>query len=206
VLQYIEEIRREDTAGPRPFSSTHKARDHRRSPPDFGVWVDLFFGSYRGPDPHPFVSILSIARTSALVSESQEGFLLLIYSRSLSVLSNRAGTDTTFRLATLALRAFYPAIKLAPPLARLSVISRHLDPRPSVPINTAFSIEKISSNASTQSRSFSSDKPKMSGQPNHPTLLIPGPIEFDDAVLQSMSHHRYERLHYHPLHLSYVYG
>lgn len=26
-------------------------------------------------------------------------------------------------------------------------------------------------------------------QPNHPTLLIPGPIEFDDAVLQSMSHY-----------------
>ncbi|CZT41418.1 related to several transaminases [Rhynchosporium secalis] len=29
----------------------------------------------------------------------------------------------------------------------------------------------------------------MSGQPNHPALLIPGPIEFDDAVLQSMSHY-----------------
>lgn len=28
----------------------------------------------------------------------------------------------------------------------------------------------------------------MSSQPEHPTLLIPGPIEFDDAVLQSMSH------------------
>ncbi|KAL4905745.1 hypothetical protein BDW74DRAFT_151939 [Aspergillus multicolor] len=29
----------------------------------------------------------------------------------------------------------------------------------------------------------------MSSQPAHPTLLIPGPIEFDDAVLQSMSHY-----------------
>ncbi|KAL8996505.1 MAG: hypothetical protein Q9188_006555 [Gyalolechia gomerana] len=29
----------------------------------------------------------------------------------------------------------------------------------------------------------------MSGQPDHPTLLIPGPIEFDDEVLQSMSHY-----------------
>ena len=27
---------------------------------------------------------------------------------------------------------------------------------------------------------------------SRPTLLIPGPIEFDDAVLQAMSHHRYE--------------
>lgn len=30
----------------------------------------------------------------------------------------------------------------------------------------------------------------MSNQPSHPALLIPGPIEFDDAVLQSMSHYR----------------
>ncbi|KAL8642637.1 MAG: hypothetical protein Q9228_000686 [Teloschistes exilis] len=29
----------------------------------------------------------------------------------------------------------------------------------------------------------------MSNQPEHPTLLIPGPIEFDDEVLQSMSHY-----------------
>ncbi|CAG8951559.1 hypothetical protein HYFRA_00007475 [Hymenoscyphus fraxineus] len=29
----------------------------------------------------------------------------------------------------------------------------------------------------------------MSSQPSHSTLLIPGPIEFDDAVLQSMSHY-----------------
>lgn len=30
----------------------------------------------------------------------------------------------------------------------------------------------------------------MSNQPDHAALLIPGPIEFDDAVLQSMSHYR----------------
>ncbi|KAI9664809.1 MAG: hypothetical protein M1821_006257 [Bathelium mastoideum] len=29
----------------------------------------------------------------------------------------------------------------------------------------------------------------MSSQPQHPTLLIPGPVEFDDEVLQSMSHY-----------------
>ncbi|OCK93904.1 PLP-dependent transferase [Cenococcum geophilum 1.58] len=29
----------------------------------------------------------------------------------------------------------------------------------------------------------------MSNQPPHPALLIPGPIEFDDAVLQAMSHY-----------------
>jgi alanine-glyoxylate transaminase/serine-glyoxylate transaminase/serine-pyruvate transaminase len=31
---------------------------------------------------------------------------------------------------------------------------------------------------------------KMSSQAPHPALLIPGPIEFDDAVLSSMSHYR----------------
>ncbi len=30
----------------------------------------------------------------------------------------------------------------------------------------------------------------MPGQPEHPALLIPGPVEFDDEVLQSMSHYR----------------
>ncbi|KAK3722711.1 hypothetical protein LTR37_002282 [Vermiconidia calcicola] len=30
---------------------------------------------------------------------------------------------------------------------------------------------------------------KMSAQPSHPALLIPGPIEFDDEVLASMSHY-----------------
>ena len=38
-----------------------------------------------------------------------------------------------------------------------------------------------------QNREFA----RMSTQAPHPTLLIPGPIEFDDGVLQSMSHYRY---------------
>lgn len=44
--------------------------------------------------------------------------------------------------------------------------------------------------STTQNRTLSTSQPKMSSQPEHPTLLIPGPIEFDDAVLQSMSHFR----------------
>lgn len=31
----------------------------------------------------------------------------------------------------------------------------------------------------------------MSNQEPHATLLIPGPIEFDDEVLKTMSHFRY---------------
>lgn len=81
----------------------------------------------------------------------------------------------------------------APP-ARLSLISRHL--APVYPINTPYAVERLPSTVDTsllpriQVREITTTTPKMS-QPTHPTLLIPGPIEFDDAVLQSMSHFRY---------------
>jgi alanine-glyoxylate transaminase/serine-glyoxylate transaminase/serine-pyruvate transaminase len=81
--------------------------------------------------------------------------------------------------------------------ARLSLISRHLTPV--LPVNTPYTVERLpdaidaSLSPKTQSRSLSiSAEAKMCSQPQppHPTLLIPGPIEFDDAVLQSMSHFR----------------
>jgi len=94
----------------------------------------------------------------------------------------------------LALRRVYPAINGA---RLLSVISRHIDPRPPILINTPYSIERLSGSGSAtqQARRLSSssqtlEKDRMSSQPEHPALLIPGPIEFDDAVLQSMSHFR----------------
>ena len=34
-------------------------------------------------------------------------------------------------------------------------------------------------------------KVTMSNQAEHPALMIPGPIEFDDVVLQSMGHFRW---------------
>jgi hypothetical protein len=88
--------------------------------------------------------------------------------------------------------------------ARLSLISRHFDQRLPLPeLHTPFSSERQSlepddveykpidrplpaiaePDLSTQQRSI------MSSQAAHNTLLIPGPIEFDDAVLQSMSHY-----------------
>ncbi|KAI1210394.1 alanine--glyoxylate aminotransferase [Annulohypoxylon truncatum] len=73
------------------------------------------------------------------------------------------------------------------PAARVSIISRHLSGGAQSPANSSFS-SNISI-SSTQTRDFSSSPTKMSSQPEHPTLLIPGPIEFDDAVLQSMSHY-----------------
>jgi alanine-glyoxylate transaminase/serine-glyoxylate transaminase/serine-pyruvate transaminase len=41
----------------------------------------------------------------------------------------------------------------------------------------------------TETKDLSDNNAAMSAQAPHPTLLIPGPIEFDDAVLQSMSHY-----------------
>lgn len=69
---------------------------------------------------------------------------------------------------------------------RISLVSKHLQPetnRPPTPAATTPSTP-VTLN---QTRPFAT----MSTQPEHPTLLIPGPIEFDDAVLQSMSHYRY---------------
>ncbi|KAE8384852.1 PLP-dependent transferase [Aspergillus alliaceus] len=90
---------------------------------------------------------------------------------------------------------------------RLSLISRHLDQRLPLPeLNTPFSTERNShspddieykpldrTDSSPTTPLVSPPQPapsvKMSSQAPHPTLLIPGPIEFDDAVLQSMSHY-----------------
>lgn len=74
------------------------------------------------------------------------------------------------------------------PSARVSMISTHL----SASSGTTTSSSLISPSSTTQRRQLSTtESRKMSFQPEHPTLLIPGPIEFDDAVLQSMSHFRY---------------
>lgn len=103
------------------------------------------------------------------------------------------------------------------PTDRLSLISRHFDYSNAhdVPLNTPFSIERDSSRVvddfndnnpfkglqqkrdfshsatSLQEKAKEEKRPaeKMSKQAPHPTLLIPGPIEFDDEVLQSMSHY-----------------
>ncbi|KAH6678926.1 pyridoxal phosphate-dependent transferase [Plectosphaerella plurivora] len=61
-----------------------------------------------------------------------------------------------------------------PSSARISLVAGHLG---SSPISTP-STAQLSRPQST-----------MSTQPEHAALLIPGPIEFDDAVLQSMSHY-----------------
>jgi hypothetical protein len=98
-------------------------------------------------------------------------------------------------IPTLALRRIYPAVNIVAPNARLGVIARHLDPRPQLPLNRPYSIDRVSILKSTanQPRRFNSNTatPNMSSQAEHPALLIPGPIEFDDEVLHSMSHFRY---------------
>jgi alanine-glyoxylate transaminase/serine-glyoxylate transaminase/serine-pyruvate transaminase len=103
--------------------------------------------------------------------------------------------------------------------SRINQIAKHLDskPNPFLEINTPFSTERSSrfedergnvkrprpqekkkpeqpiQKANTEPPKQANIEPpkKMSNQKPHPALLIPGPIEFDDAVLDSMSHHRY---------------
>ncbi|KAI1297374.1 alanine--glyoxylate aminotransferase [Xylaria venustula] len=71
------------------------------------------------------------------------------------------------------------------PALRLSMISQHLTGQPQAHSSSSSSPRRNLSSYSSSSSSLSN----MSSQPSHPTLLIPGPIEFDDAVLQSMSHY-----------------
>ena len=82
---------------------------------------------------------------------------------------------------------------------RLSLVSRHLDNRPQLALNTPYSTERSTTHedfehAERRGRSNLEEQQKtqkkMSNQAPHPALLIPGPIEFDDGVLQAMSHYR----------------
>lgn len=83
--------------------------------------------------------------------------------------------------------------------ARLSLISRHFDQRLPLPeLHTPFSSERQSLEPDDVEykpidrplpASLATQRNIMSSQAAHNTLLIPGPIEFDDAVLQSMSHY-----------------
>jgi len=94
-------------------------------------------------------------------------------------------------------------------------LQRHLDSSP-FELNTPFSIErasepeidvnhirppfqqqqirKISVAARKQMQAQKENPVKMSSQPPHPALMIPGPVELDDAVLQAMSHYRLDLL------------
>ena len=94
------------------------------------------------------------------------------------------------------------SLALAPPRARLSLISRHLEQRPQLEINTPFSTERLSREPDDIDYTpIKRDPPrhdpaaenKKMSQAEHPALLIPGPIEFDDEVLQSMGHFRFVR-------------
>ncbi|KAK6351785.1 hypothetical protein TWF718_004930 [Orbilia javanica] len=67
-------------------------------------------------------------------------------------------------------------IKTSAASARLSQLNNHI---PSI------SASKVSS--ALRYSTAATNKDKMSAQAEHPTVLIPGPIEFDDAVLQAMS-------------------
>ena len=95
--------------------------------------------------------------------------------------------------------------------SRLNLFSKHLDSKPFLELNTPFSTERSGSIEDAQGNRIprtpkiseikkpepkqlpkKEESPKMaSAQAPHAALMIPGPIEFDDEVLKSMSFYRY---------------
>jgi alanine-glyoxylate transaminase/serine-glyoxylate transaminase/serine-pyruvate transaminase len=71
---------------------------------------------------------------------------------------------------------------------RISLFSGHLSHQ-----SSSYNAASPALSSSTQARPLSTTTAKMSSQPEHATLLIPGPIEFDDDVLKSMGHYRYAK-------------
>jgi len=90
------------------------------------------------------------------------------------------------------------------PLSRLNLFSGHLAKKPFLELNTPFSTERTAQlededgnvllrktkELKVEAKEKEEVPEAMSSQPPHAALMIPGPIEFDDAVLQSMSHYR----------------
>ncbi|KAF1835001.1 PLP-dependent transferase [Decorospora gaudefroyi] len=108
--------------------------------------------------------------------------------------------------------------------SRIKQISTHLNSNPFLELNTPFSTERSArleddkgnripakkvqevKTKVAEVRNLAPKPPKkMSNQAPHPALLIPGPIEFDDAVLSSMSHYRYPIL-LHPFASFHIHG
>ena len=95
--------------------------------------------------------------------------------------------------------------------SRLNLFSKHLDPNPTLELNTPFSTERSGHLEDAQGNRIPRNKPQelkkpeppqvpkkedpqppkmASSQAPHPALMIPGPIEFDDDVLKAMSFYR----------------
>lgn len=92
--------------------------------------------------------------------------------------------------------------------SRLDLFSKHLVSKPLPELNTPFSTGRTEHLEDAQGNPIQRNKPQeikkvepeppkkeerpkmSSNQAPHPALMIPGPIEFDDAVLQSMSYYR----------------
>ena len=140
---------------------------------------------------------------------------IILSSSSQAIRRSQASRASPLPRPRLAPRSPSSTANLAKPRQRLSLIARHLQPRPELALNTPFSTERqsaahddlpyapltrpppapASSSSPSPSAAASSDGASdptaaamSSSQPPHPTLLIPGPVEFDDAVLHAMGH------------------
>jgi hypothetical protein len=74
---------------------------------------------------------------------------------------------------------------------RLQLLSQHIEPSSPFPVIPPSHSQQIRNFSIARRLSQEKETPvKMSNQEPHATLLIPGPIEFEDEVLKSMSHYR----------------
>ncbi|KAI9728735.1 MAG: hypothetical protein M1828_002841 [Chrysothrix sp. TS-e1954] len=106
--------------------------------------------------------------------------------------------NNTSSSATAAAASSTPAPTASPSLAtsRLSLLSNHFRHRPldNLELNTPYSTERnfVTSTKPPPTSSHPALRrmaTKTPSQPAHPSVLIPGPIEYSDDVLNSMSHY-----------------
>lgn len=76
--------------------------------------------------------------------------------------------------------------------SRLDLLSRQLQLQLQRPLSTARNTRTNTLGTTTSARHLHTPaSANMSKQEKHPAVLIPGPIEYDDRVLEAMSHYRY---------------
>lgn len=152
-----------------------------------GQWASRRRCTYHQFCNREYTSFL-LRLSSALTRHERGAFavpLLLITTLALSSTFSSSSVRAFSRL-------LYPAV---PAVCSTRLVASHL----------AFALRPIhhQQTASARNYSMSTSNGNVSGlaaadsssmkaqQPEHPTLLIPGPIEFDDEVLRAMSHYRY---------------
>jgi hypothetical protein len=163
-------------------------------------------------------------RTKAQPSETEDHPLAKPPARPTpTVPTRRSEAGTLATLARLILRTPRPTTLLSSSTLasrarpRLNLLARHLSLKPTLELNTPFSVDRRAASAiefddddpaaaianapalvrepvrapsTVAADTAAKEEPAMTFQEAHPALLIPGPIELEDDVLKAMGHFR----------------